>query len=187
MTYLISIYSNTVNKNKLLVYFFTLFILSGCSSYEKFEYMTKEVEIPSMVFKAPYTDTWTAVVATINKFDLELQNQESGSIKTKWIDNTLKLNFSDSFGSSDAVKAAKFKLIINVIKGFQSSREVTKVTIYKRQLVNQDFLQGWQVIPSDQIEEKTLLYRIERALLIDQKIKAIEKDKLKADEQKFGV
>jgi hypothetical protein len=187
MTNLISINSITVNKNKLLVCIFTLILFCGCSSFEQFEYLTREVEIPNKVFKATYTDTWTAVVATINKFDLELQNQESGSIKTKWIDNTLKLNFSDSFGSSDAVKAAKFKLIINVIKGFQNSKEVTKVTIYKRQLVNQDFLQGWKVIPSDQIEELTLLYRIERALLIDFKIKAIEKEKVKAEEMKFGV
>ena len=116
-----------------------------------------------------------------------MQNQESGSIKTKWIDNTVKLNFSDSFGGSDAVKAAKFKLIINVIKGFQNSQEVTKVTVYKRQLVNQDFLQGWKVIPSDQIEETTILYRIERALMIDRQIKAIEREKLKAEELKMGL
>ena len=186
MKSLFSIYSNTVNKNKLIAYFFTIFITS-CSSFEQFEYLTKEVEIPSKVFKSTYSETWTAVVATVNKFDLELQNQESGSIKTKWIDNTVKLNFSDSFGGSDAVKAAKFKLIINVIKGFQSSQEVTKVTVYKRQLVNQDFLQGWKVIPSDQIEETTILYRIERALMIDRKIKAIEKEKIRAEEMKMGV
>ena len=186
MKSLFSIYSNTVNKNKLITYVFTIFI-TGCSSFEQFEYLTKEVEIPSKVFKSTYSETWTAVVATVNKFDLELQNQESGSIKTKWIDNTVKLNFSDSFGGSDAVKAAKFKLIINVIKGFQSSQEVTKVTVYKRQLVNQDFLQGWKVIPSDQIEETTILYRIERALMIDRKIKAIEKEKIKAEELKMGV
>ena len=126
-------------------------------------------------------------MATVTKYDLELQNQESGTMKTKWIDNTLKLNFSDSFGSSDAVKAAKFKLIINVIKGFQESREVTKVTVYKRQLVNQDFLQGWKVIPSDQIQEQTLLYRVERALMIDKKIKDIEKIRMKAEEAKYGL
>ena len=166
---------------------FLTIIISSCSSYEKFEYLTKEVEIPNRVFKASYAQTWAATVATINKYDLELQNQESGSIKTKWIDNTLKLNFSDSFGSSDAVKAAKFKLIINVIKGFQNSKEVTKVTIYKRQLINQDFLQGWKIIPSDHIQEKTILYRIERALDIDQKIQNIEKIRLKQEEMKYGL
>ncbi len=186
MDYVFSINCSTVNKNKLFALIFTI-LIGGCSSFEKFEYLTKEVEIPSKIFKTNYAETWSAVVATINKFDLELQNQESGSIKTKWIDNTLKLNFSDSFGSSDAVKAAKFKLIINVIKGFQSSQEVTKVTIYKRQLINQDFLQGWKVIPSDQIEEITLLYRIERALKIDRRIKQIEREKLKAEEMKYGL
>lgn len=186
MFHLFSIYFNSVNINKLRAVIFTLF-LAGCSSYEQFEYLTKEVEIPNKVFKSTYAETWAAVVSTVNKYDLELQNQESGSIKTKWIDNTLKLNFSDSFGSSDAVKAAKFKVIINVIKGFQNSREVTKVTIYKRQLINQDFLQGWKVIPSDQIQENTLLYRIERTLSIDKKIKELEKRRLKAEEMKYGI
>ena len=181
-----SIYLSPVNRKSLVPIIFTL-LLAGCGSYEQFEYLTKEVEIPNKVFRASYSETWTAVVATVNKYDLELQNQESGSIKTKWIDNTLKLNFSDSFGSSDAVKAAKFKMIINVIKGFQNSQEVSKVTIYKRQLVNQDFLQGWKVIPSDQIQEKTLLYRIERTLSIDRKIKQIEKDRLKQEELKYGI
>lgn len=186
MNYVISIYFKLVNRNKLLLVIFTL-LLGSCSSYEQFEYLTREVEIPFKVFKSNYAETWAAVVATVNKYDLELQNQESGSIKTKWIDNTLKLNFSDSFGSSDAVKAAKFKLIISVIKGFQSSKEVTKVTIYKRQLVNQDFLQGWKVVPTDHIQEKTLLYRIDRAIQIDQKIKALEKERLKAEEMKYGI
>ena len=61
------------------------------------------------------------------------------------------------------------------------------MTIYKRQLINQDFLQGWKVIPSDQIQENTFLYRIERALSIDKKIKELEKRRLKAEEMKYGI
>ena len=61
------------------------------------------------------------------------------------------------------------------------------MTIYKRQLINQDFLQGWKVIPSDQIQENTLLYRIERTLSIDKKIKELEKRRLKAEEMKYGI
>jgi hypothetical protein len=62
-----------------------------------------------------------------------------------------------------------------VVKGFRSSREVTKVTIYKRQLVEQDFLQGWKEMTTDGIMEKTLLYRIERLIANDNKLKEIDK------------
>lgn len=151
------------------------FALSGCASYEKFRQVTEEMEIPSKVFKADYNQTWQAVIQVMRKFDIAQQNQEAGFIKTRWMDNTLEVNFTDSFGSSDAVKAAKFKLVITVVKGFRASREVTKVTIYKRQLVEQDFLQGWKENPTDGIAEKTLLYRIERLIATDNKLKEIDK------------
>lgn len=150
-------------------------LLSGCASYEKFRQVTEELEIPSKVFRADYNQTWQAVIQVMKKFDIAQQNQEAGFIKTRWMDNTLEVNFTDSFGSSDAVKAAKYKLVVNVVKGFRSSREVTKVTIYKRQLVEQDFLQGWKENATDGIAEKTLLYRIERLISMDNSLREIDK------------
>lgn len=153
----------------------SLFFLGSCASYEKFRQVTEELEIPSRVYKADYNQTWQAVISVMRKFDIAQQNQEAGFIKTRWMDNTLEVNFADAFGSSDAVKAAKYKVVVNVVKGFRSGREVTKVTIYKRQLVEQDFLQGWKEISTDGIVEKTLLYRIQRLIAIDNKLKEIDK------------
>ncbi len=115
---------------KLLAYtklFLLLTLLSACSSYEQFQDVTQELEIPSKVYKADYNQAWQAVLLVMRQYDLELQNQESGVIKTRWIDNTVELNFADSFGSSDAVKSARFKIIVNVVKGFRSGREVSKI------------------------------------------------------------
>ena len=92
---------------------------------------------------------------------------------------------SDTDFGEDAVKAAKFKLIINVVKGFRSNREVSKITVYRRQMIEQDFLQGWKVIPSDGILEKTILYRIERNLKIAERLKRIEDQKAKELEANF--
>ena len=111
--------------------------------------------------------------------------REAGIIKTRWIDNTLEVNFADSFGSKDAVKAARFKLVLNVVKGFRGSREVSKVSIFKRQMVERDFLQGYKVIPSDGILEKTILYRIERLILMEKRLKAIEEKKRREEEESF--
>jgi hypothetical protein len=118
----------------------------------------------------------------MKQYDLETKNQESGVIKTRWIDNTIALNFADSFGGKNSVKAAKFKVIVNIVKGFRGTREVSKITVYKRQLVEQDFLQGWKEIPSDSIFEKTLLYRLGRIMAIDNKLKRIEEAKAKEAE-----
>ena len=162
-------------------------IFTGCASYEKFRQVTEELEIPSKIFKADYNQTWQAVIQVMRKYDIAQQNQEAGFIKTRWIDNTLEINFADSFGSSDAVKAARFKLVLNVVKGFRNGREVSKVTIYKRQLIEQDFLMGWKEVSPDGIMEKTLLYRIGRLIAIDNKLKEIDRAREKEQLEKTGL
>lgn len=159
--------------------------VSACSSYKKFQYLSEEFEIPSQIFKADFNEAWQAVVKVMKKYDLAYHNQEAGVIKTRWIDNTLELNFADSFGKNDSVKAAKFKIVLNIVKGYRGSREVSKVTVYKRQLVEQDFLQGWKEVPTDGIVERTILYRIEREIEINNKLKAIEEQKSKEAEEAF--
>jgi transposase len=78
-------------------------------------------------------------------------------------------------------------LIVNVVRGFRASREVTKVTIYKRQLMEQDFLQGWKEVSTDGIIEKTLLYRIERLIATDNKLKEIDKAREKEQLESSGL
>ena len=164
-----------------------LFLLHGCASYERFRYITEEFEIPSLIFKVEYSQAWIAVKQIMNDYDIADSNQEAGMIKTRWMDNTLELNFADSFAKSDSVKAAKFKLIVNVVKGFRGSREVSKVTVYKRQLVEEDFLQGWKEIPSDGIFEKTILYRIGMVITRDVKLKKIEEAKAREAEAEMDL
>jgi hypothetical protein len=172
-----------------LIHFYSLSLLlclfGSCASYDQFRYMAEEFEIPSKVYRADFNQTWQAVLQIMKKYELALQNQEAGVIKTRWIDNTLETNFSDSFGSSDSIKSARYKLVLNVVKGYRGTREVAKVTVFKRQMVEHDFLQGWKVIPTDSILENTILYRIERLLAIDEKLKAIEDKKSKEAEKNF--
>ena len=172
---------------KFYLLIFLLSLLGGCANYEKFRAVTEELDIPTKIYKADYNQTWQAVIQVMRKYDIAQQNQEAGFIKTRWMDNTLEVNFSDSFGSADAVKAAKFKIVVNVVRGFRASREVSKVTIYKRQLIEQDFLQGWKEVFPDGIIEKTLLYRIERLIAIDNKLKEIDKAREKEQLENTGL
>ncbi len=162
-----------------------LLSLYACSSYENFKNITEDLEIPSQVYRADYNKVWQEMMKIVNKYPREVDNQDAGIIKTRWIDNTLELNFADSFGSNDAVKAAEFKLIINIVKGYRGSKEVSKVTVFKRQRIEQDFLQGWKVIRTDGILEKAVLYRLERALAIEGKLQEIEDKKTKEAEKSF--
>ena len=82
--------------NKLLALFVTVSLFSSCASYEKFKLITEELEIPSQIYGADYNQTWQAVIQVMKRYDISYQNQESGKIKTRWMDNTLQVNFTDS-------------------------------------------------------------------------------------------
>lgn len=171
-------------KNNFIILVTTILIFS-CTSYEQFKRVTEEFDIPSQVYRADFTQTWQAVIQVMKKYDIAYQNQESGQIKTRWMDNTLQVNFTDSFGSQDAVKAAELKIVINVAQGFSYGRKVTKVTVFKRQRVENDFLQGWKEEPTDGILEKTLLYRIGRIINNDNELRKIDEAKEKEQLESF--
>jgi hypothetical protein len=155
----------------------------SCASYEKFRQITEEIEIPQQVFKADFNQTWQAVVQVMKKFDISVQNQEAGVIKTRWMDNTLQVNFNDAFGSSEAVKSAEYKLLINISEGYSYGQKVTKVTVFKRQRIEKDFLQGWKEERTDGITEQSVLYRIGRLIDIDNKLRKLDKLR-QAEEEK---
>ncbi len=161
------------------------FIFNSCASYEKFKRITEESEFPAEVFNFDYNQSWQATLEAMKRFDLAVQNQETGTIKTRWMDNTKELNFANSFSNTTDVKAARFRLQVNVVKGFKGDREVTKVTFFKRQLIEQDFLQGWKEEPSDGITERVLLYRIGRILERERKLDLIQKRKEKKQLESF--
>lgn len=162
-------------KNKIAFILLIFFGLTSCASYEKFRQITEELEIPSRVYKADYNQAWQAVIQIMKKFDIAQQNQEAGVIKTRWMDNTLQVNFTDSFASSEAVKAAEFQLVLNVAEGYSYGQKVTKVTIYKRQRIENDFLQGWREVATDGIQEQTILYRLGKIIENDNYLREIDK------------
>lgn len=159
--------------------FLPLLILGGCASYEQFRYITEEFELPTRVFKADYNITWQAVKQLLVNAEIDAEDAEAGFIKTRPMDNTLEVNFTDSFGANDRVKAAKVKLVINVVRGYRASSEVTKVTVYKRQFIQPDFLTGFREVPSDGIFEKVFLYRLERIIWREGQLKKIEEVRAK--------
>ncbi|OIQ19784.1 MAG: hypothetical protein BM556_04690 [Bacteriovorax sp. MedPE-SWde] len=172
-------------RNILYIILTSLLLFSSCSSYEQFQQLAEESEIPSQVYKTSYNQTWQAVLEIMQKYDIALKNQEAGVVKTRWIDNTNQLNFNEAFGSQDMVKAARFKIVVNVIKGFRGSREVSKVSVFKRQMIEKDFLQGWKVVRTDGIREKTILYRVKRILERELMIKKIEDKKAQEEQANF--
>ncbi len=157
--------------------------LFSCSSYKEFQSLREEDAIPYKTLPFDFDQTWQATLQVMQKFDLSQQSQELGVIKTRWIDNTVELNFADSFGKNESVKSAKFKMVVNVTRQDRLTRSMTKVSIYKRQMIEKEFLQGSKPERSDGILENTLLYRIGRILTMEKELKRLKEIKSKQLEE----
>ena len=152
-----------------------LIALNSCSSYERFRQITEEFEHPSQIYDSNYDKVWQATLTVMQKFDVA--SIENGVIKTRWSNNTKSYNFINVLGYKRNVRDAEFQLQLQVVKGFRNGREVAKVTLYKRQLVERDILQGPEETLSNGILEKTILYRIGQLLKIEHRLEEIQKKK----------
>lgn len=167
---------------KILALISLIFFIS-CSSYKEFQSLREEDAVASKTVPFDFDQTWQATLQVLQKLDLASQSQELGVIKTRWIDNTLELNFADAFGKNESIKSAKFKLVVNVTRQDRLTRSLTKISIYKRQMVEKEFLQGSKPERSDGIMETTLLYRIGRILEMEKELKRLKDIKSKQLEE----
>lgn len=168
-----------INNQRWPILCLILAILQSCSSYEKIKQQAMVFEVPSQYYEAPVEQVWAAAVEIFNRFQsnqqgeggIAEQDQERGVIKTQWIDNTDQMNFTDSFSNEERIRSAKIKMILTLEAISKDPKKPkTKVSIYKRQFVENDLFQGWKEYDNDFVLEKALLYRLQRLLWLDREI-----------------
>lgn len=128
----------------------------------------------SKVYKASYEETWQATQKALSKYRLELSNIDKGLLKTEvikgakaWRSPTRKRPYSAGYSS---------QLKIRVIKGRIGKKPTVKVVIKKNVELQKDFFSQKKPLPSDGLEEKMILYRIKREIIINRGLdKAYEK------------
>ena len=122
---------------------------------------------------------WQSTLEALKHNRLDISNREGGFIQTKWTDNTLDKNLTDSFGNADTYLKAQSRFKVNLAKGFYNGRSSVKVSVQKEQLIERDVLEGWRSVPTDSIDETTLLYRIARIIYMKSQIARLEEEKTK--------
>jgi len=109
---------------------------------------------------------WQGVIEALKSYPIDISNRETGVVQTRWKDNTAEANLSDNFGGSPVYLKAQFRYRVNIVEGAYQGRPAIRVSVRKEQLVNQDALDGWRRVPSNGVEERTLLYRLGRIVLM---------------------
>lgn len=161
---------------KALLIFNILFFLTSCNLFElqadKNEKLKTIQATPQKVFFANYDLVWKAALTTL-KYSITDQNQETGHIETDYIKAS-----DGGWNRPDATKplsgAIKYKILMSFVRiKTESGKFGVKVTIDKRIEKVKDFFSDVEILDSDGLEEKTLFYRMERELLIEEAIKKL--------------
>lgn len=175
---------------------FTLFLLAlpslgllqGCmSAYRKNVGVDNVGQVYSRRYVTDLNTAWQACLEAMKSNPMDVKNNQSGYIQTKWVDNTEQRNFVDSFGDANATLKAQYRFKVNVASTFFNGEPVVKISVTKDQLVQYDVLEGWRYVETDSIDENTLLYRIGRLIYFKMKIARLEEERINRETKNIDL
>lgn len=147
-----------------------LLSLTACALFEERAGPPMTTGSRDQVYNSSYDDVWKAVNLVLQPYPLRVSNMDQGILETDilrgdkaWVSPFQK----EGVGSGET-----YKLTIRVIKG---NAHNTKVTINKDSQVQVDFFSDPKPLPSDGMEEKSILYRITRELQIERALARAQK------------
>jgi hypothetical protein len=131
------------------------------------------------VFYYPYESVWRAAQLSL-KYPIAINNMDNGVLETEWIKAldgyTSPLgDFGGDLGGKPLTEGYRYKLSLTMVKGRVDNRPSVRVTIRKKIEKLKDFFSDVENVASDSLEEKVVLYRIEREIIIDEAIKRAAK------------
>lgn len=157
----------------------SILMLTSCGLMElqedKAARMRSNILPPSRVFNYPFDSVWRASL-TVLKYSITDQNQETGHIETDYVKPS-DGGWTRPDGSSLMSAGVRYKIAMSLVRvRAENGRAGVKVTIEKKLEKIKDFFSDPEPIESDQLEEKSILYRLERELVIEDALKKATPD-----------
>lgn len=120
------------------------------------------------MFFQSYDAVWRAAQIAL-RYPISINVMETGQLETDWV------RMSDGFQApgSDARPSAgtRFRIVALLVKGMVNDRPSVRVTLTKVVERQKDFFSEPERIESDGLEERLLMYRIQRELVIEEAIR----------------
>lgn len=157
------------------------FFESGCKEVYLKSIGAERVEFEEKSYVAEFETVWMAVLDALKSYRLDVSNRDTGSIITRWKDNTTDLNLTDGDGTIRPYIKAQYRYVISVFKTKLSGKDLMRVRVQRDQMVQSDPMDEMRRLESDMVKERTLIYRISR--LIEMKSKLEELEKIRVDRE----
>lgn len=125
---------------------------------------------PARVFQYSYDSVWRSTLSVL-KYSITDQNQETGHIETDYI-KPADGGWTRPDGSSNVSAGIRYKIAISLVRvRTENGKTGVKVTVDKKLERIKDFFSDPESLDSDHLEEKAILYRLERELVIEEALK----------------
>jgi hypothetical protein len=146
-----------------LIFSLTLILfLSACASnelrYDGYSPINK-------VFNDEFEVVWRASQIALQKYPMKINNIDKGELETDWIKGYEFWN--PPYETPIKERGMQYKLSLKTVKGRIKKEPAIKVSLQKIIEKKRDFFAETEKLPSDSLEEKSILYRIEREIQID--------------------
>ena len=153
-------------------------LFSGCVSSKP---PPRPIDLPfSRIFVASYDEVWNATVAVLDNYSIISASRESGELKTEYTQAWFNSAVYEDPEKVDLLDEVRYKIEIRLSKGLvsQTGRSAVRVQVVKRLEKYGNLVTDWARIPTDEVEEQVLLYRIGQKLRIQ---KAVARSRAKKD------
>lgn len=157
----------------------SILFLSSCGLMElqedKVNKRRSAILPPSRVFAYSYDSVWRSAL-TVLKYSITDQNQETGHIETDYV-KPADGGWTRPDGTSNVSAGVRYKIAVSLVRvRTENGKTGVKVTVDKKLERIKDFFSDPEPLESDHLEEKAILYRLERELVIDDALKRANPD-----------
>ena len=136
--------------------------LAGCTSPSGSD------PFQTRIFEGNYDQIWMTVLKALNDYPIKVSNKDAGKVHTETVNgpyNELLFTYPDPLELPERFRYA-MKFSLGKLEGSDGGPFI-RVRVVKELERFQDFYAGWVSYPSDGLEEKILLYRIEHLLKME--------------------
>lgn len=156
--------------------------LTGCSTAsDKFKKTLKVGEPVARVYNAKYEEVEGAIKQAMIRYPQRVDNTEAGIFETDIVKGESR--FKSPGKSNDESAGNRYRVLIRLVRGKNDEKPAVKVIVTKQAEIARDFFAGAEPVPSDGLEETTILYRIGREIVLARAIlKSTERENKKLDE-----
>lgn len=159
---------------RLIAIALTVILVGACAHSDK----KVEPGVPLPVEEVFFADPETvdrAIAQVMVKYPQKIANLEAGLLETDYIKGDAR--FKPAHKDVKYGSGYRYKIIVRTVRGKNAGKPAVKVQVLKQVEQQRDFFADPERLKSDGLEEKAILYRIDREIKID---RALQKYQQKA-------